>query len=67
MKEKQKIIHAGLSPAHRPPEEEPERVGEGELDEGPPNAEAQALGRAAAAREKKAQPSRGSEDGPCSG
>lgn len=28
--------HSGEAPAHRPPDNEAERVGEGELDEGPP-------------------------------
>ncbi len=28
--------HTGEAPAHRPPDNEPERVGEGEMDEGPP-------------------------------
>lgn len=35
MNSNEKIQHNGQAPARRPPEDEPERIGEGELGDGP--------------------------------
>jgi hypothetical protein len=29
------LVHNGQAPAHRPPDDQPERIGEGELGDGP--------------------------------